>query len=347
MIFGCWLPSCPRVSLVDVLAELAVLRRIVVEQAGLIAELQRQRGRIPRRCRVRRRRMRRGIRSRQRNARHGPGPGGNRENRRVRRRRPRKLTDDPNAICQVAPDRCSGCEESLQDPGRPPGYVVRWWMLPRLSHRRSPSINWCRAVAAGVDMSANPPPPTFPTRSLSIVTSGHRLAMPRTRTTRKIFCYRGCRTSRCRAQCRVGYCHCRWCGFGCGAGVTSGKPGAYRAASRGAARIADLRALPADRPRHHPAGAEHRHSGLDRVHRWGPQSRCCRAGSRVSPPRAGTTGVTHSRTLARSGGDGNSHKQCGYVNLPVVRRRRYQRRLLPERSGVQGGLPQPPTFLRL
>ena len=32
------------VSLVDVLAELAVLRRIVVEQADLIAELQRQMG---------------------------------------------------------------------------------------------------------------------------------------------------------------------------------------------------------------------------------------------------------------------------------------------------------------
>src|SRR4030081_1322258 len=58
--------------------------------------------------------MRRGTRSRRRNGRHGPGLGGKRGNRRVRRRRPRKLAEDPDAVFQVAPARCARCDRSLQ-----------------------------------------------------------------------------------------------------------------------------------------------------------------------------------------------------------------------------------------
>jgi hypothetical protein len=58
---------------------------------------------------------------------------------------------------------------------RPDGYVVRWWMWPRLRHRRSSSISWYPVVVADVGMSTNPPPPMYRARStLSIVTGGLR-----------------------------------------------------------------------------------------------------------------------------------------------------------------------------
>jgi transposase len=102
------------VSLVDLLAELAALRRIVVEQADLIAELKRQLGKDSSTS----------SRPPSSDAPWDKKPAKKRSSRARSGRKPgkqqgspsssRKLADDPDEMFEVTPGRCGRCDKSLR-----------------------------------------------------------------------------------------------------------------------------------------------------------------------------------------------------------------------------------------